>query len=78
MPTQTRRGRGQACQASAYENRDERSHANADEGGTSEQEIHQDQSIGRGESIGLMPPSFPPDYVAGSVLPFFLASSYMR
>lgn len=27
--------------------------------------------------IGLMPPSFPPDYVTGSVVPFFLASSYI-
>jgi len=27
--------------------------------------------------IGLMPPSFPPDYVAGSVAPFFLAGSYV-
>jgi hypothetical protein len=27
--------------------------------------------------IGLMPPTFPPDYVAGSVVPFFLASSYV-
>src|SRR6266849_8980397 len=27
--------------------------------------------------VGLMPPSFPPDYVAGSVVPFFLASSYV-
>src|SRR5262245_11507751 len=27
--------------------------------------------------IGLMPPTFPPDYVAGSVAPFFLATSYV-
>jgi hypothetical protein len=27
--------------------------------------------------IGLMPPSFPADYVAGSVMPFFLAGSYV-
>ncbi|MEY2396810.1 MAG: hypothetical protein QOF94_3155, partial [Acidobacteriaceae bacterium] len=27
--------------------------------------------------VGLMPPTFPPDYVAGSVVPFFLASSYV-
>ena len=27
--------------------------------------------------IGLMPPSFPPDYVAGSIAPFFLAGSYI-
>jgi hypothetical protein len=27
--------------------------------------------------IGLMPPTFPPDYVAGSVAPFFLAGSYV-
>jgi hypothetical protein len=27
--------------------------------------------------VGLMPPSFPPDYVAGSVVPFFLAGSYV-
>jgi hypothetical protein len=26
--------------------------------------------------VGLMPPSFPEDYVAGSVAPFFLAASY--
>jgi hypothetical protein len=27
--------------------------------------------------IGLMPPSFPPDHVAGSIAPFFLAGSYI-
>lgn len=27
--------------------------------------------------VGLMPPTFPPDYVAGSVAPFFMASSYV-
>ena len=27
--------------------------------------------------VGLMPPSFPPDYVAGSVAPFFMATSYV-
>jgi len=27
--------------------------------------------------IGWMPPSFPPDYVAGSIAPFFLAGSYI-
>src|SRR5262245_7016573 len=27
--------------------------------------------------IGLMPPSFPADYVAGSVMPFFLAGNYV-
>ena len=27
--------------------------------------------------VGLMPPTFPPDYVAGSVVPFFLAGSYV-
>lgn len=27
--------------------------------------------------IGLMPPSFPPDYVAGSVAPFFMAGNYV-
>jgi hypothetical protein len=27
--------------------------------------------------IGLMPPTFPPEYVAGSVAPFFLAGSYV-
>src|SRR5438445_7288352 len=27
--------------------------------------------------VGLMPPTFPPDYVAGSVAPFFLAGSYI-
>ena len=27
--------------------------------------------------IGMMPPSFPPDYVAGAVAPFFLAGNYV-
>src|SRR5262245_59196611 len=27
--------------------------------------------------IGLMPPTFPPDYVAGSVVPFFLSGTYL-
>jgi len=27
--------------------------------------------------VGLMPPSFPPEYVAGSVVPFFLASNFV-
>jgi len=27
--------------------------------------------------VGLMPPSFPPEYVAGSVAPFFLASNFV-
>jgi len=27
--------------------------------------------------IGLMPPSFPSDYIAGSVAPFFMATNYL-
>jgi cytochrome P450 len=29
------------------------------------------------QPVGLMPPSFPPEYVAGSIVPFFLAGSYV-
>src|SRR5262245_54284120 len=43
---------------------------------------HSEESIaaklsGDAGPIGLMPPSFPADYVAGSVMPFFLAGSYI-
>src|SRR5262245_51016039 len=43
---------------------------------------HSEESIaakqwGDAGPIGLMPPSFPTDYVAGSVMPFFLAGNYV-